>query len=87
MCSVATGRNNAEIHAILAEFGLPYRYPESVDRAAQKIEAGITPDVVASRIDMRDVTTFTIDPKDAKDFDDALSIRKLKTAITKLAYT
>lgn len=72
------GENNAEIHAILAEFGLPYRYPEAVDRAAQKIDAGITPEVVASRIDMRDVTTFTIDPKDAKDFDDALSIRKLK---------
>lgn len=71
------GENNAEIHAILAEFGLPYRYPEAVDKAAQKIDAGITDEVVAQRLDMRGVTTFTIDPKDAKDFDDALSIRKL----------
>ena len=72
-----TGENNAEIHAILAEFGLPYRYPEAVTRAAEKIDAGITPEVVAQRVDMRSVTTFTIDPRDAKDFDDALSIRKL----------
>lgn len=72
-----TGENNAEIHAILAEYGLPYRYPEAVNKAAQKIDAGITPEVIASRLDMRDVTTFTIDPKDAKDFDDALSIRRL----------
>ena len=71
------GENNAEIHAILAEFGLPYHYPENVDKAALKIGAGITPEEIAKRIDMRDVTTFTIDPKDAKDFDDALSIRKL----------
>lgn len=71
------GENNAEIHAILAEYGLPYHYPESVERAAAKIDAGITPEVIASRLDMRDVTTFTIDPKDAKDFDDALSIRRL----------
>lgn len=72
-----TGENNAEIHAILAEYGLPYRYPESVEKAAAKIEAGISDEVVASRLDMRNVTTFTIDPKDAKDFDDALSIRRL----------
>ncbi len=72
-----TGENNAEIHAILAEYGLPYRYPESVEKAAAKIDAGITDEVVASRLDMRNVTTFTIDPKDAKDFDDALSIRRL----------
>ncbi|MDE6199554.1 MAG: ribonuclease R [Muribaculaceae bacterium] len=72
------GENNAEINAIMAEFGLPYIYPESVDKAAKKIDAGITPEVVAQRLDMRDVTTFTIDPKDAKDFDDALSIRRLK---------
>lgn len=71
------GENNAEIHAILAEFGLPYKYPETVEKAAAKIDAGITPEVVAQRRDMRDVTTFTIDPRDAKDFDDALSIRKL----------
>lgn len=72
-----TGENTTEMHAILAEFGLPYRYPENVDKAAQKIDAGITPEEVAARIDMRDVLTFTIDPRDAKDFDDALSIRKL----------
>lgn len=73
-----TGENTTEMHAILAEFGLPYHYPEAVEKAADKIDAGITDEVVASRIDMRDVTTFTIDPKDAKDFDDALSIRKLE---------
>ncbi len=72
------GENNAEIHAILAEFGLPYRYPENVNKAALKIDAGITPEEISKRVDMRDVTTFTIDPKDAKDFDDALSIRTLK---------
>ncbi len=73
-----TGENTTEMHAILAEFGLPYRYPEAVEKAAAKIDAGITDEVVAQRIDMRDTTTFTIDPKDAKDFDDALSIKKLK---------
>ncbi len=72
-----TGENNAEIHAILAEYGLPYRYPENVNYAAEKIDAGITPEETGRRIDMRDVTTFTIDPKDAKDFDDALSMRRL----------
>ena len=56
---------------------MPYHYPENVDKAALKIGAGITPEEVAKRIDMRDVTTFTIDPKDAKDFDDALSLRTL----------
>ena len=73
-----TGENTAEIHAILAEFGLPYHYPEAVEKAAARIDAGITDEVVAARDDMRDVTTFTIDPRDAKDFDDALSIRRLK---------
>ncbi len=72
-----TGENNAEMHAILAEFDLPYKYPEAVNRAAERIDAGITDEVVAARDDMRDVTTFTIDPRDAKDFDDALSIRRL----------
>lgn len=71
------GENNAEIHAILAEYGLPYKYPEAVERAADKIDAGITPEVIASRLDMRKITTFTIDPRDAKDFDDALSITQL----------
>lgn len=72
-----SGENDAEIHAILAEYGLPYKYPEAVERAANKIDAGITPDVIASRIDMRKATTFTIDPRDAKDFDDALSLTPL----------
>ncbi len=72
------GENDAEINAIMAEFGLPYRYPEAVEKAAEKIDAGITPEVIAAREDMRNVTTFTIDPRDAKDFDDALSVRRLK---------
>ena len=71
------GENTAEMHAILAEFGLPYHYPENVNAAAERIDAGITDEVVAQREDMRSVLTFTIDPKDAKDFDDALSIRRL----------
>ncbi len=71
------GENTAEIHAILAEFGLPYKYPQAVEKAADKIGAGITEDVIAQRVDMRDVLTFTIDPADAKDFDDALSFRQL----------
>lgn len=72
------GNNTTEMHAILAEFGLPYKYPEAVEAAANLIDAGITPEEVAKRIDMRKVTTFTIDPRDAKDFDDALSLRKLE---------
>lgn len=71
------GENNTEMHAILAEFGLPYKYPENVEKAAEKIQEGITPAEVAKREDFRKVTTFTIDPRDAKDFDDALSIRRL----------
>ncbi|MGM9853635.1 MAG: ribonuclease R [Muribaculaceae bacterium] len=72
------GENDTEMHAILAEYGLPYKYPQAVEKAADKIGPGITDEEVAKRIDMRDVTTFTIDPRDAKDFDDALSIRPLK---------
>jgi len=71
------GENNTEMHAILAEFGLPYSYPEELERMAKNIDAGITPEEVAKRIDMRSITTFTIDPRDAKDFDDALSYRIL----------
>lgn len=71
------GDNNAEMHAILAEFGLPYRYPVEVEAAAEKISAEITKEEIAKRIDFRKVNTFTIDPRDAKDFDDALSIQKL----------
>ena len=72
------GENDTEMHAILAEYGLPYKYPQNVEKAADKIGPGITDEEVAKRVDMRDVTTFTIDPRDAKDFDDALSIRPLK---------
>lgn len=71
------GENTAEMHAILAEFGLPYRYPANVEAAAEKIDSGITPEEIARREDFRNITTFTIDPRDAKDFDDALSIRPL----------
>ena len=69
------GDNNVEMHAILAQYGLPYKYPKAVEDAAEKIEPGITPDEIARREDFRDVFTCTIDPKDAKDFDDALSLR------------
>ncbi|MGM9861109.1 MAG: ribonuclease R, partial [Muribaculaceae bacterium] len=71
------GENNAEINAILAEFDLPYKYPAAVERAADRINPDITDEVIAARRDMRQVTTFTIDPRDAKDFDDALSLRRL----------
>lgn len=75
------GDNTAEMHAILAEFGLPYKYPADVEAEALKLDAGITSAEVAKRIDMRKVTTFTIDPRDAKDFDDALSLRKLENGL------
>ena len=72
-----TGENNAEMHAILAQYNLPYKYPQNVEEAAEKIDPGITPEEIARREDFRDVFTCTIDPKDAKDFDDALSIRQI----------
>lgn len=72
------GDNDTEMHAILAEFGLPYTYPEKVEKAANRIPTEITDEDRAGREDFRDVVTFTIDPKDAKDFDDALSLRKLE---------
>ncbi|MFK2115306.1 ribonuclease R [Bacteroides fragilis] len=75
------GDNTTEMHAILAEFGLPYVYPQSVEKAADKIPAEISAEEIARREDFRKVTTFTIDPKDAKDFDDALSIRPLKDGL------
>lgn len=75
------GDNTTEMHAILAEFGLPYKYPADVEAAAQKMDAGITPEEVSKRIDMRNITTFTVDPRDAKDFDDALSLRKLNNGL------
>lgn len=74
-----TGENDTEMHAILAEYGLPYVYPKSVEEAAEQLDATITQQEIDRREDMREVTTFTIDPYDAKDFDDALSIRTLDT--------
>ena len=70
------GDNNVEMHAILAQYGLPYKYPKNVEDAAEKMDAGITEQEIKRREDFREVFTCTIDPKDAKDFDDALSIRK-----------
>ena len=70
-----SGENNAEMNAILAEYGLPYTYPAAVEEAAAKLPGDITPEEIAAREDFRSITTFTIDPSDAKDFDDALSIR------------
>ena len=75
------GDNTTEMHAILAEFGLPYVYPKNVEAAADQISDIITPEDYAEREDFRDITTFTIDPKDAKDFDDALSIRPIKPGL------
>ena len=75
------GDNTTEMHAILAEFGLPYVYPEAVEKAADKIPAEISEEEIARREDFRKVTTFTIDPKDAKDFVDALSIRSIKEGL------
>ena len=75
------GDNNTEMHAILAEFGLPYKYPEKVEAAANQLDAGITPEEIAQREDFRDTFTITIDPRDAKDFDDAISIKQLKKGL------
>ena len=71
------GDNTTEMHAILAQYGLPYEYPKKVEQAAERISAGITPEEIAKRVDMRNTFTMTIDPADAKDFDDALSIKQL----------
>jgi ribonuclease R len=71
------GENTAEMHAILAEYGLPYKYPEEVERAAEGLSDEITAEELARREDFRGVLTCTIDPRDAKDFDDALSFRSL----------
>ena len=76
-----SGENNTEMHAILAEFGLPYKYPEEVEAYANRLEPGITPEEIARREDFRDVTTYTIDPRDAKDFDDAISIRPISEGL------
>jgi ribonuclease R len=71
------GDNDTEAHAILIEYGLPYRFPEKIVKEAEQLNVDITEDEIKRRRDMRDITTFTIDPIDAKDFDDALSVRKL----------
>ena len=72
------GEHNTEIHAILAEYGLPAEFPLEVEVFAQKIDTSIQESEIAKRRDMRDTLTFTIDPKDAKDFDDALSFKILE---------
>ncbi|RJE71681.1 ribonuclease R [Reichenbachiella sp. MSK19-1] len=72
------GENEAEIHSIMAEFELPFEFPKNVEKAAEAIDTEITKEEIQKRKDFRDITTFTIDPDDAKDFDDAISIQKLK---------
>ena len=76
-----SGENEAEIHSIMAEFGLPFKFEDQLIRQAEKIPDGVTEDEVLSRRDFRDILTFTIDPFDAKDFDDALSLKKLKNGL------
>lgn len=71
------GENEAEIHSIMAEFGLPFRFTEKVEAAANEIPEAIADEEISKRRDFRPITTFTIDPFDAKDFDDALSVQKL----------
>jgi ribonuclease R len=74
----AAGENEAEINAIMAEFGLPFEFPSAVEEEAEAIPTTISQEEIAKRRDFRDVLTFTIDPADAKDFDDALSLRTLE---------
>lgn len=76
-----TGDNDTEMNTILAQYGLPYVYPKAVEEAANKITGEITPQDVAEREDFRSAFTCTIDPHDAKDFDDALSIEKLEKGL------
>lgn len=75
------GNNDTEMHAILAEYELPYRFEPEIEAAAQQIDSRVTAKEIASRRDFRQVTTFTVDPADAKDFDDALSVRKLQDGV------
>lgn len=72
------GHHETEIHSILAEYNLPYDFPSEVEAETEKINRNIDEEEIAKRRDMRDILTFTIDPKDAKDFDDALSIKRLE---------
>lgn len=76
-----TGDNDVEMNTILAQYGLPYKYPKAVEEAAEKISGDITDEDLAEREDFRDTWTCTIDPRDAKDFDDALSFRKLDNGL------
>jgi len=71
------GENDTEIHSILSEFGLPYKFPDKVHQEAESISKELSKEEISKRKDLRNTTTFTIDPYDAKDFDDALSIKKL----------
>lgn len=73
----SAGENEAEIHSIMAEFGLPFDFPEKVKHESEEIEEGFTPEEIKKRWDFREILTFTIDPEDAKDFDDALSVEYL----------
>ena len=75
------GNNDTEMHSILAEYELPYRFEPEIEEAAQAIDARVTAKEIAQRRDFRHVTTFTVDPADAKDFDDALSVRKIKDGV------
>ena len=75
------GDNETEMHAILTEFGLPYRFEQDVEKEANAIKSDITPDDIKGRRDFRDVFTFTIDPTDAKDYDDALSYKPLDNGL------
>lgn len=75
------GENETEMHAILAEYGLPYVFPDDIEQAAGAVPVEITGDEIKRRRDFREVTTFTIDPADAKDFDDALSLKELGSGI------
>jgi ribonuclease R len=72
------GDNDAEMHAILTEFNLPYKFPDHLSKLAEKIPVEITEEEISKRKDFREIPTFTIDPHDAKDFDDALSYQKLE---------
>jgi len=72
-----SGENEAEIHSIIAEFGLPYKFPDHVIAESEQISEAITPTEIKKRKDLRPLTTITIDPEDAKDFDDAISLRRL----------
>ncbi len=75
------GNNDTEMHAILTEFGLPFKFDAKVEKEAENIPENITNEQIKARRDFRDITTLTIDPADAKDFDDALSIREIKPGI------